>query len=82
MIDPKRGTVRIGRCGGRKPLIVMSCIDDYDPKPVRATIENGRNRMNVPDMSQISSKRSYLVSVEYRPSDVADGSKTAWDRKV
>ena len=63
-------------------LIVMSCIDDYDPKPVRAAIENDRNRMNVPDMSQISSKRSYLVSVEYRPSDVADGSKTAWDRKV
>ena len=63
-------------------MIVMSCIDDYDPKPVRAAIENGRNRMNVPDMSQISSKRSYRVSVEYRPSDVTDGSKTAWDRKV
>ena len=47
-------------------LIVMSCIDDYDPKPVRATIENGRNRMNVPDMSQISSKRSYRVSVDGR----------------
>ncbi len=45
-------------------LIVMSCIDDYDPKPVRAAIENGRNRMNVPDMSQISSKRSYRVSVD------------------
>ena len=82
MIDPKRAPSELEGVVVGNLLIVMSCIDDYDPKPVRAAIENGRNRMNVPDMSQISSKRSYRVSVEYRPSDVADGSKTAWDRKV
>ena len=59
MIDPKRAPSELEGVVVGNLLIVMSCIDDYDPKPVRAAIENGRNRMNVPDMSQISSKRPH-----------------------